>query len=185
MHVYHVTTEKQLDKFIGNKFCAPLYTPEYTNLMHKNLHAMHDKLMDGRSLFRFCFFETFEKAQKSYERDSMFWKSKILRFKKIHFSEIGFNWQWDEGFNEGEAHLFWIEENHSDNRYSQAGILFQDIDIMINEKWISLLEYFPELRDKESTAKILYSNKGDSKSLDLKGEGWWRKLVNWVSGITG
>jgi len=148
MHIYHISTERNLVKIKNNKFCAPLYLPHGFNSMHIELKRMHEKLSEERALYRFCFYDDLNKTKESFESDFSQWKSYIFRFKHQEILDLGFNWQWDEGFNEGEAHLFWIEENKTDNSWSELGIPFNETEVFEQGKWVTLDLFFPKLLER-------------------------------------
>ncbi|RPA35259.1 hypothetical protein [Shewanella frigidimarina] len=148
MYIYHVSIDKRLHKIQNNKFCALEYHPIKEQEMHKKLHKLYDSLRAKKSsdsIFRFCFYDTYAIAIKALNTDFMNWDCHILRFKKNDFTNKGFNWQWDEGFNVGDAHLYWVKESPNNHGYSELGIDFSQIDIMVSNQWISLASYFTSI----------------------------------------
>jgi hypothetical protein len=179
MYIYHISTEKNLVKIKDNKFCAPQYFPRNFNLMHEKLKAMHETLPKGNALYRFCFYEDFNTTKKSLASDFSKWKSYIFRFKKQQFHDLGFNWQWDEGFDEGEAHLFWIEEDKTDNPWSNSGVPFNDIEVFDQGKWVTLDLFFSQLLTKLHLAPKQESESIEPKKIEINSEkGFFKKLAN-------
>lgn len=148
MYLYHISKENRLVEIENNKFRAPYYLPEGYNRIHRDLVRRHNELLDGRALYRICFYCDFETAQKSLVMDFSHATSYILRFKKQAIHDLNLNWQWDEGFNEGEALLFWVEEESKKNPWSDLCVFFNDIEIFINKEWINLENFFPRLLSK-------------------------------------
>ena len=149
MYIYHVSIDKRLHKIQSNKFRALEYHPVYEQKMHKKLHGLYDALKAQKSsdsIFRFCFYDTHGKAIHSLNHDFKGKPSHILRFKKSDIDNKGFNWQWDEGFNVGEAHLYWIQEKPNNYGYSELGIDFSEIDIEINGQWVPLTNYIDSIK---------------------------------------
>lgn len=52
----------------------------------------------------------------------------------------GFTDSWDDGFNLGVAHLFWIEESlgEENNTLSTASVPFERFEALVDQKWIPL-----------------------------------------------
>ncbi|MCC9659208.1 hypothetical protein LPA49_01420 [Pseudoalteromonas sp. MB41] len=176
MYIYHVSIDKRLHKIRGNKFRALEYHPVYEQKMHKELHKLYDVLKEQKSsdsIFRFCFYDTHRKAIYSLNNDFKRKPSHILRFKKSDIDNKGFNWQWDEGFNVGEAHLYWVKEKPNSNGYSELGIDFSLIDIEINGQWLPLTNYIDSIRKTIPNRETIQTlSKKESKVSSLS------KMVN-------
>lgn len=178
MYIYHISTEKNLIKIKNGTFCAPLYFPENHNLIHKKLKRAHENLSDRRALYRFCFYSDFNKTNQSFDSDFSHWKSYILRFREKQLHDLGFKWQWDEGFNKGEAHLFWVEEDKTKQPWSKLGIPFKDIEVLVQQTWLPLNKFFPKLLmdlglDKEPQPEVELE-----ASIDSPEQGIMKKLAN-------
>lgn len=113
--------------------------------MHKKLKRMHELLPEGKALYRFCYYNDFNKTKQSFDSDFSQSKSYIFRFQKQQIHDLGFKWQWDEGFNEGDAHLFWIKEDKTERPWSNSGIPFKDIEVLVQQNWTRLDKFFPQL----------------------------------------
>ncbi|MCG7813038.1 hypothetical protein MI353_09735 [Alteromonas sp. MCA-1] len=146
--------------------------------MHKQLRVMHESLPEGSALYRFCFYDTLNKAKLSMQSDFESWESYILRFKKEQIHELGFNWQWDEGFKQGEAHLFWINEDETKTRWSDTGVPFEDVEVLDQGEWVSLDLFFPQLLQRLNPPLIIENEGAEQENAEEKYElGFFRILV--------
>ncbi|MEO4013815.1 hypothetical protein [Pseudomonas rossensis] len=108
---------------------------------HKLLKAKLTKLSPAQAIYRICFFSTLAKAQQTRQeyRDNGA-DTTLGRCRKSEVLTAGFAESWDDGFAPGDAYLFWIEEDLSDenHEFSQAAIPFDRFDAFIDGDWVPM-----------------------------------------------
>ena len=147
-YIYRVDTQSGLEKIEDNHFRAKRWRADDRYAYpHKLLAQLHSTLLETEGIFRICFYTSFDKAEHSKNYDfSHFGESFILRCPKTSLASAGFSESWDDGFNEGDAYLFWIKEVLSANntKFSSAGVEFPVFEILKQGEWQPLKNYFPE-----------------------------------------
>jgi hypothetical protein len=92
----------------------------------------------------------------------------LARCRKADFPAAGFTDSWDDGFNLGVAHLFWVEESlaEENNTLSTASVPFERFEALVDQKWIPLATHLaPAPRDVPPPKRIRRSSLKSSPSL--------------------
>jgi len=140
-YIYRIDTQTGLQKISGLTFRARRWVPESPGTFpHQVLQKARSNIPQNHALYRICFYSSLERARQSLKDDfGYLGVSHILRSTKDKVLEAGFQESWDDGFNLGDAYLFWIaEDSDSTQRFSSAGISIEDFEIYKDQRWDSL-----------------------------------------------
>lgn len=143
-YVYRVDTQTGLEKIQDNHFRARR-SGTSDSFHHELLKRLHSTLPRTDGLFRVCFYVSQVRAEQSSSYDpSHFGKSYVLRCPKESVLSCGFTESWDDGFKEGDAYLFWIQEtlSHRNARFSSAGVDFDLFEICKQGQWHPLKNHY-------------------------------------------
>jgi hypothetical protein len=144
-YIYRVDTAKSLLAIRDRCFRARRWTDEQHSFPHQHLKQLAKSLSPTQRLFRICFFTSLSKAKKSREDDfKWFGNSHLLRCKKSMVISAGFTESWDDGFEIGDAYLFWsIEEVIEElTEFSSRSVGFDAFDVLQGESWFPLTDPF-------------------------------------------
>ena len=133
MQIFRVDPQKQWDAIDDKRFRAVRY--KSSGYPHRLLIQIMKEIPPGSGLFRMCFYSNIELAQQSLKNDfACFAGCKIRSVSKRIILNAGFNKSWDDGFDKGQAFLFWrIERLGAHNQhFSNAGIDLNHFTIASN-----------------------------------------------------
>lgn len=138
--VYRVDTAANLDLIRDESFRARRWIAAPNKYPHKALLAATIEHPQSR-VFRICFFSSLERALVCQANDfaPLGGRSIVSRCEKAAISEAEFNESWDDGFNQGEAFLFWrVEDPDPSNvEFSQAFLPMAAFQTYNNGNWTS------------------------------------------------
>jgi hypothetical protein len=145
-YVYRVDAQTSLEKIRDSCFRARRWSANDSySFPHALLKHLHSSLPATDGLYRICFYTSHTRAEESLSYDfSYFGASHILRCPKAAVLSLGFTDSWDDGFKEGDAYLFWIQEHLNDTNanFSSAGIAFDQLEIWKQEQWSQLQDHY-------------------------------------------
>jgi len=131
MKVFRVDPQEKWDEIVDHRFRAVRY--KLGGYPHRLLMQIMQEMPHGSGLFRMCFYSSIELAQRSLQTDfSCFDDCKIRSVSKQIIVDSGFAESWDDGFDEGQAFLFWRIETltaHNHN-LSSSGINLNQFTIV-------------------------------------------------------
>ena len=188
MDIYHVSYESKLTEIDNGKFSARIWVPrgydlgrEYdpANYPHKLLQAEFDRKLTHQSIYRVCFWSTYEDALNSSKDHFVLKKNVILRFDKSDLLKLGFKDSLDDQaglLTDNFVHLFWVIENTTEDSFSSIGVPFESISILIDGKWERLIDYMSTVRnDNSSLHHGEQNNECDLIEVDSKNKkAWWK-----------
>lgn len=132
-YIYRIDPVNLFEKITDGVFRAKRYMRG--GYPHRFLLAQLDSIPPNHAVYRICFYSNISITERSLNFD--FASLKPCLVHKIcdqHLVDAGFNQAWDDGFNEGEAPMFWIVEelNGTNEKYSKANLhlcLFELVNI--------------------------------------------------------
>ncbi|WKC36738.1 hypothetical protein QYM18_20115 [Ectopseudomonas chengduensis] len=140
-YIYRLDYTAKLKTFPDRCHRAPRWIGDMYSYPHKLLRSRLDQLNNSQAIYRICFFTTQAKAEEvrlSYKDGGK--TTTLARCRKADLPAAGFTDSWDDGFNLGVAHLFWIEESlgEENNTLSTASVPFERFEALVDQKWIPL-----------------------------------------------
>lgn len=137
--LYRVDRLKHL-RNVQDKFFRARFWPNGNDYPHKALHTAQQSIPAGLRIFRICFWSSFDRAEKSLQIDYRHWSDGVItRVPLEDVRNLGFTETWDDGFNEGEAYLFWQygASLFKDTTLSTSGISTECIQAYKDGAWTS------------------------------------------------
>lgn len=148
-YVYRVETLTGLENIRDNHFRAKRWIfGESGSFPHELLKQLTLTLPATDGIFRICFYTSHGRAEESKGYDfSYFGESFILRCPKASVMNLGFSESYDDGFKEGDAYLFWIQENilTGNKVFSSVGIALHLFEIWKQGQWHALHDHYREM----------------------------------------
>lgn len=140
-YVYRVDENFGLQSIPDGCHRAPRWPKGSNPFPHKLLKDRLSSLPSTHGIYRICFFVTLAKAEAtrlSYKNKGA--TTTLARCRKADVLAAGFTDSWDDGFHEGVAHLYWIEEQASslNDCLSEACIPFDRFEALVNGNWVPL-----------------------------------------------
>jgi len=176
-YVYRVDTETGLKKIHDRHFRARRWMGNDSySFPHVVLKQLNVTLPASDGLYRICFYTSLARAKQSLNDDfSYLGLSRILRCPKNLVLSRGFFESWDDGFKEGDAYLFWIQEALSgeNSNFSSTGIPFEHFEILNQERWHPLLEYYREMVSVNNMTAIPAESVRHT-ALTAEKRSWWK-----------
>jgi hypothetical protein len=176
-YVYRVDTQDGLRKIRDNHFRARRWLANNSrSFPHQLLKKLYSELSTTEGLYRICFYTSYTRAEQSLNDDfSYFGPSHILRCPKRYILSIGFSESWDDGFKEGDAYLFWIQEQLlvENVEFSFAGIPFNEFEIWNEGQWCALEDYYYKIALLANPVAFSLGNTCSSMSIPKKRQ-WWK-----------
>lgn len=173
-YVYRIDTELGLKKIQDDHFRARRWLCE-SSYPHKLLREQQSTLPASAGLYLICFFSSHARAEHSLGNFSYLGPRYILRCPKKSVLNVGFSESWDDGFNEGDAYLFWRQETvtNGNNNFSSVGIPLDLFEILNQGKWQPLCTFLGEITSSQNgvSAPILASSNTDKTRAK---KSWWK-----------
>jgi hypothetical protein len=140
-YVYRLDYTEKLKTFPDRCHRAPRWNGDTYSYPHKLLRIRLDELNHSQAIYRICFFTTQAKAEQvrlTYKDSGR--TTTLARCRKTDLPAAGFTDSWDDGFDPGVAHLFWVEESLADENIalSTALIPFERFEAFVDQQWIPL-----------------------------------------------
>ncbi|MEQ9861360.1 hypothetical protein OI450_05575 [Pectobacterium cacticida] len=143
---------------------------------HRLLKSLYADLPSTEGLYLICFYTSQQLAEKSLINDFLpRGESHISRCHKESVSTYGFTESWDDGFIVGEAYLFWCQEilTQSNSEFSSAGIPVTHFEVLVQEKWIPLVDYMGKM--SSTINQMITPSAGIKNNLPtFKKKAWWK-----------
>lgn len=121
---------------------------------HKELVSAATSAPEGIGIYRVCFYSSHERAVKSLETDYRFWNDGVItRVRHEDVLDLGFHQTWDDGFEKGDAYLFWQYGRGGNNPdWSEAGIPLTLLQVHEEGSWMSFSDVVEAPRAKSLTS---------------------------------
>lgn len=143
-YIYRLDYTEKLKTFPDRCHRAPRWYGGENSFPHELLTRRLSQLNSSQAIYRICFFSTQAKAEEArltYRDEGT--TTTLARCRKSDLLTVGFTDSWDDGFNPGVAHLFWIEEDLADENcaLSTAAIPFERFEALIDGHWMPLASH--------------------------------------------
>jgi len=140
-YIYRLDYTENLKTLPDRRHRAPRWIGDTYSYPHKLLRSRLDQLNYFQAIYRICFFTTQAKAEKvrlTYKDGGK--TTTLARCLKSALPVAGFTHSWDDGFDLGVAHLFWIEETLTTENaaLSSASVPFESFEALVDQQWIPL-----------------------------------------------
>jgi hypothetical protein len=147
-YIYRLDYTSKLKAFPDGCHRAPRWHGGPKSFPHRLLRSQLAQLSSSQAIYRICFFSTLVKAQQTrltYEEHGK--TTTLARCRKTDVLAAGFTDSWDDGFAPGDAHLFWIVENVTDDNcsLSVASIPFERFEALVDGRWKPLAAHLAPL----------------------------------------
>jgi hypothetical protein len=152
-HIYRVDRINALRRIDDGHFRAKKWPNGQHDYPHRVLKAATAGCPPGQSVFRICFWPTLQRAETSLSSDFSHWGDGVIsRLSKSELQVQGFAETWDDGFNEGEAYLFWKYDSPTEisGSLSASGIPVGQVEILKNGQWLPFKSHTDQSPAKNS-----------------------------------
>lgn len=162
-YIYRLDETSKLKAFPDGCHRAPRWPQGYPVYPHALLKSQLSLLDSNQGIYRICFFVTLAKAvstRLSYVNNGQ--TTTLARCRKADVLAAGFTDSWDDGFEPGVAHLFWIDEylTEGNKTVSAASIPFDRFEALVDGAWVPLPMYLdPVIQPVQSATPVVTTAK--------------------------
>jgi len=138
--IYRVDLPRYKNLITDGFFRAKIWKMAPDDYPHRNLISILQQNKVNENIYRICFYSTYTSLLKN-EYQLTYANSDTKIISRCRFKDVitaGFKVLPDEGFNSGEAYLFWIREtqNNSNSKLSNSGIHTRDMQSLHDKTWV-------------------------------------------------
>lgn len=180
-YIYRIDTASNFSLIKDNTFRARRWFLN-ESFPHNLLKEEYSKMSPNQGIYRICFFtcESHAALSLNYDFTGIHGDKIFLRCQKSAVINAGFEESWDDGFQSGDAYLFWIKElvEKNNERFSIACIPLSAFEVFDDGGWIEFEKYNKKISFEISEARNpqiqnIFNNRTNIKS------SWWDRLFFW------